>query len=63
MMLLSSYIVYESKRDKDKILSIKEYLAMVRPYLSDIINNHKTQGEWNILLTMAINFFSSKDSE
>ena len=31
--------------------------------MSDIINNHKTQGEWKINLTMAINFFSSKDSE
>ena len=28
-----------------------------------MINNHKTQGEWKIHLTMAINFFSSKDSE
>ena len=36
---------------------------MIRPYLSDIINNHKTQGEWKIQLTIAINFFSSKDSE
>ena len=28
-----------------------------------MINNKKTQGEWKIHLTMAINFFSSKDSE
>ena len=28
-----------------------------------MINNHKTQGEWKIHLTMAINFFSSKHSE
>ena len=31
--------------DKGKNLSIKEYLDMIRPYLSDIINDHKTQGE------------------
>ena len=31
--------------------------------MSDIINDHKTQCEWKIHLTMAINFFSSKDSE
>ena len=37
-----NYIKYESKRDKDKNLSPKEYLDMIRPYLSDIINNHKT---------------------
>ena len=35
---------------------------MIRPYLSDIINNHKTQGKWKIQLIMTINFISSKDS-
>ena len=34
---------------------------MIRPYLRDIINDHKTQGEWKIQLTMVINFLSSKD--
>ena len=28
-----------------------------------MINDHKTKGEWKILLTMSINFMSSKDSE
>ena len=28
-----------------------------------MINDHKTQGEWNINLTIVINYFSSKDSE
>ena len=59
----SNYIEYKSNGDKDKTLSIKDYLDEVKPYLSDIINDHKTQGEWKIHLTMAINFFSSKDSE
>ena len=36
---------------------------MIRPYLSDVTNYYKTQGEWKIHLTMAINFFSSKNSE
>ena len=31
-----SYIQYESKGDKGKNLSIKEYLNMINPYLSDI---------------------------
>ena len=31
--------------------------------MSDIVNDNKTQGEWKIHLTMAINFFSSKNSE
>ena len=43
------YIEYESKGDKKKTLSIKEYLRMIRPYLRDIINDHKTQGEWEFL--------------
>ena len=34
---------------------------MIRPYLSDLINDHKNQGEWKIYLTMAINFISSTD--
>ena len=44
----NNYIEYESKGDKDKTLSIKEYLDIIRPILSDIINNHKTQGEWKV---------------
>ena len=38
----SNYVEYESKGDKNKNLSIKEYLYMITPYLSDIINDHKT---------------------
>ena len=36
---------------------------MIRPYLSDMIVDYKTQGEWKIQLTMSINFISSKDSD
>ena len=43
-----NYIEYESKGDKNKTLSIKEYLNMIRPYLRDIINDHNTQGEWKV---------------
>ena len=39
-----NYIQYESKGDKGKNLSIKKYLNMMKPYLSNIINNHKTRG-------------------
>ena len=44
----NNYIQYESKGNKNKILTISEYLDMIRPYLSDIINDHKTRGEWRI---------------
>ena len=35
---------------------------MIRPFLSNIINDHKTQGVWKIQLIMSFNFISSKDS-
>ena len=70
-----NYIEYESKGDKDKNLLPQEYLNMIRPYLRDMINNHKAplkvslgkifdnnlHAEWKIQLTMQINFVSSLD--
>ena len=44
----NNYIQYESKGYQGKNLSIKKYLNMIIPYLSDIINDHKTQGKWRI---------------
>ena len=40
-----NYIEYESRGDKDKNLSPEDYLDIIRPFLRDIINNHKTHGE------------------
>ena len=51
------------KAIKTKTLSIKLDLNMIRLYLRDIINDHKTQREWRIQLKMTINFISSKDSD
>ena len=56
----NNYIQYESKRDRDKILTPNEYLDMIRPYLVDMINDHKNQSEWKIQLSAGINFISSK---
>ena len=36
---------------------------MIRPYLRDMINDHKTRREWKGQLTKQINFISFKDSE
>ena len=44
----NNYIQYESMGDRYKNLSVKEYIDLIRPYLSDIINNHKAQGKWRI---------------
>ena len=41
----NNYFEYENKKDKYKILSMKEYLNMIKPYLRDIISDHKTLGE------------------
>ena len=38
-------IIANSTVNSNYILSIKEYLNMIRPYLSNKINNHKTRGE------------------
>ena len=59
----NNYIKYESRGDEGTILSVKEYFDTIRSQLSDMINNHETEGEWKIQLTMAINFMSSKNSE
>ena len=55
-----NYVMYERRGDKDKILTINEYLDTIRPYLVDMINDHKNKGEWKIQLTAVINFISSK---
>ena len=39
----NNYIQYDSIGDKNKNLSIKEYIDTIRPYLCDIRNNHKTK--------------------
>ena len=54
------YVKYESNGDKDKILTPNEYLDMIRPYLVNMINDHKNKGEWKIQLTAVINFISFK---
>ena len=37
----NNYKQYENRGDKDKKISIKQYLYMIIPYLSDLINDHK----------------------
>ena len=36
---------------------------MIKPYLRDMINDHKTRTEWKIQFPLQINFISSKDSK
>ena len=41
----NNYIEYESRGDKDKNLSLEGYLDIIRPFLEDMINNHRAHGE------------------
>ena len=55
----NNYIQCESKGNKDKKFTVNEHLDIIRPYLRDMINDHKTQSEWKIQVTIEINFISS----
>ena len=52
----NNYIEYRS--EGDKLLTIEEYLDLIKPYLKELINDHKNKGEWKIQLTAQINFIS-----
>ena len=53
-----NYIQYESKGDK--ILPLKEYLALIEKYLSKLINHYKSKCEWKVQLIAEISFISLK---
>ena len=53
-----NFVQYKSKGDK--ILSIREYLALIEKYLKKLINQYKKEGEWKIQLIAEINFISLK---
>ena len=58
----NDYIEYESKSDRNKILSIKEQLEEIKLHLSKIIkNNLKKLRYTENSIKGAINFISSKD--
>ena len=54
----NNYIQYESKGDK--ILTPKEYLALIGNYLRELINYYKNKGEWKVQLIAEISFISLK---
>ena len=70
-----NYIEYKSKGDRYENLSSKECLELIRPYLRDLINDHKPteelnnnnnnnnnndRAEWKIQLTMQNSCISAK---
>ena len=54
----NNYVQYESKGDK--ILTLKEYFALIERYLRKLINYYKNKGEWKLQLTAEISFISLK---
>ena len=57
-----NYIEYESRGDKDDNSSLEEYLNIIRPYLRDMIDNHKSHSKSKIQIIMRIIFVSSLDA-
>ena len=57
----NNFIEYESNGNRNKTLSIKEFLGEIKPYLKYIINTLKKSDTWKNQLTTVINFISSKD--
>ena len=57
-----SYMLYESRGDKDAKLALYEYFDKIIPYLKDTINDYKSKGEWKIQITMRIIFVSFIDN-
>ena len=57
------YKYYESNSYKEKILSVKQYLNKITPYLYDLINDHRiARRVWKIQICMHVNFISSRDT-
>ena len=57
------YEYYESDGDKEKKLSVKQYLNKITPYLYDLINDHRiARRVWKIQINMHVNFISSRDT-
>ena len=54
---------YESRGDKEKRLSVTQYLNKITPHLYDLINDHRiARRVWKIQISMRVNFISFKDT-
>ena len=48
--------------ERNKTLSVEQYLSKTRPYLTDLVNDLKKYDTWEIQLTISIKFISSEDN-
>ena len=56
-----SYVLYESRGDKDNMLAIYEYLDKIKRYLNNMIDDYRSKGEWQIQIVMKMIFVSFVD--
>ena len=60
----NNYIGYESNDDREKNLSVVEYLKKIKPQLKNIFDLEKSDTWKSIMnLTIIMNFTSSKDTD
>ena len=58
-----NYKYCESRGDKEKRLSVKQYLNKITPHLYDLINDRRiARRVWKIQIFIRVNFISSKDT-
>ena len=62
VLLMAVMYYMKVKVIKDAGLSIDEYFDIIRPYLKDMIDSHKSKGEWKIQLSVQIIFVSFTDT-
>ena len=59
----NSYIEYECNCNRNKTLSVEEYLNKIRLFLKCIVNNLKKSDTCKIQLAIANNFISSTNND
>ena len=60
----NNYEYYEIRGDKNKKLSIKQYLTMIIPYLAELINARKNNNnEYKIQVSIGVNFICITNKE
>ena len=58
-----NYKYYENRGDKEKRLSVRQYLNKITPHLYDLINDHRiARRVWKIQISMRVNVISSEDT-
>ena len=59
----NNYEEYEIRGDRNKNLSVKQYLYMITPKLVELMNEKKSNNEQNIQLSIGLNFMHTTDRD